>query len=103
MTKPVLFITVSLIAIVITITIFAFSQSKPPVTIAYTYGVSGYLEPCGCSSQQMGGFAQRAVLFDKLKSQKIILPIDGGKLVADGKPIDLLKFKIAIELMDNIS
>jgi hypothetical protein len=42
---------------------------KPKLTLVLSGDIRGFLEPCGCSSRQSGGFARRADLFEQLKAK----------------------------------
>ena len=59
-----------------------------PFTVVYTYGVAGYIKPCGCSGNQQGGYAERAFQISKLKENSPLLLLDGGYLVKDGNAYD---------------
>lgn len=74
-------------------------SSKKSFGIMFTYGVAGYLEPCGCSAKQMGGLPQRAYQLAEKRKTKDVLPIDGGYLVREGHIFDQLRFKVAMKMM----
>lgn len=42
----------------------------PSVAIVLSGEQIGYLEPCGCSAKQSGGFARRGDLFEQLRAKK---------------------------------
>ena len=54
------------------------------VTLVFSGGELGYIEPCGCAEGQLGGIARRDSLLQQLRaSENIILPIANGNLIQD--------------------
>lgn len=49
-----------------------------PFVIAWNYDTSGQLEPCGCSSNQLGGLARRATIIEEWRESQPVLAIEGG-------------------------
>lgn len=57
--------------------------TSPQLVLALTGEEHGYMEPCGCTGGQLGGFAKRAELFRQLREEKKwnTLPLSvGGSL-----------------------
>lgn len=59
--------------------------TRPPatgdrrITLVYTTGVTGNIEPCGCSADQRGGTARAAAAIDRIRKEgHDVLLIDGG-------------------------
>jgi hypothetical protein len=58
-------------------------QASPPadkpVTLVFTTGLVGHLEPCGCSPDQRGGVARAAAAVDQIRKEgRPVLLVDGG-------------------------
>jgi len=72
-----------------------------------TGDIHGYLEPCGCSERQTGGFARRADLFRQLRVDKKwpVTALDVGGSLNDQRvkyPQSKIKFDIIREAMNTI-
>src|SRR3972149_465325 len=58
------------------------------VTILYTGGVQGALEPCGCSPGQLGGVARQATLVKEIRREAAaVILVDAGDLLLQGGDI----------------
>lgn len=59
--------------------------SEDVFAIAFLSSFEGYVEPCGCTSNPLGGLARFATVFDDIKtvSKNRIAIIDGGNLLFD--------------------
>lgn len=80
--------------------LLSFIGADNKLTIAYNYGLSGKLEPCGCSSSKLGGFAQSSILLSKFKEKNKLLILDGGNVVETSSTTDYFKYCTAIKVMD---
>jgi len=62
------------------------------VTLVFSGGELGYLEPCGCSEGQLGGIARRDSFIQHLrKNENIVLPIANGNFIKDNSSQSELK------------
>jgi hypothetical protein len=67
--------------------------TKPAVAIVLSGDIRGYLEPCGCSSRQSGGFARRADLFEQLRKKGWpVAAFDLGGSLKRSREHDQIKF-----------
>lgn len=67
---------------------------KPAAAIVLSGEQIGYLEPCGCSAKQSGGFARRGDLFEQLKARQWpVAAFDLGGTLKRSRKHDLLKFQ----------
>lgn len=65
----------------------------PKVVIVLSGEQNGYLEPCGCSEKQSGGFARRGDFFNQLKSKRWpVTAFDLGGTLKRSRKHDVLKF-----------
>jgi mono/diheme cytochrome c family protein len=72
--------------------------TTPKLAIILSGEQNGYLEPCGCSAMQSGGFARRGDLFAQLKAKKWPLAaFDLGGTLKRSRRHDLLKFEKILE------
>ncbi|GAX60536.1 5'-nucleotidase/2',3'-cyclic phosphodiesterase and related esterases [Candidatus Scalindua japonica] len=81
--------------------------SLPVIHIVFTGEENGYLEPCGCSEGQLGGFAKRQTLINQLrkKDQDLIL-LSMGDLPGKVGRQEEIKMETALEalgLMDYVA
>ena len=66
-----------------------YAMSRPgkysdTVTLVFSGGELGYIEPCGCAEGQLGGIARRDSLLQQLRAnENVILPIANGNLIQD--------------------
>lgn len=76
-------------------------RSAPARLTLFVSGNSvGYLEPCGCRTDQSGGLPGRARVIAGDRSDRVVL--DVGNLTAGTKPYDLLKLKYLMQGMKAI-
>ncbi|MDB5387222.1 MAG: 5-nucleotidase/2 3-cyclic phosphodiesterase-like esterase [Planctomycetaceae bacterium] len=67
--------------------------TKPAMAIVLSGDIRGYLEPCGCSSRQSGGFARRADLFEQLRAKGwAVTGFDLGGSLKRSREHDQIKF-----------
>ena len=72
--------------------------TAPKVAIVLSGEQHGYLEPCGCSALQSGGFARRGDLFNQLKAKKWpVAAFDLGGTLKRSRRHDYLKFEKILE------
>ncbi len=50
------------------------------ITVFYTSGVQGTLEPCGCTSDPLGGIDRYAALVSQTRKREPVVLLDGGDL-----------------------
>lgn len=67
--------------------------TKPKAAMVLSGDIRGYLEPCGCSSRQSGGFARRADLFEQLRAKGwAVTGFDLGGTLKRSREHDQIKF-----------
>ncbi|MDE0686389.1 MAG: multiheme c-type cytochrome [Candidatus Poribacteria bacterium] len=65
------------------------------MTLVFSGGELGYLEPCGCSEGQLGGIARRDNFLQHLReNENIVLSIANGNFIEDASPQSELKAEI---------
>jgi len=69
-------------------------------TIVWSYDTSGQIEPCGCSSNMLGGLSRRATLIEQLSAQGAVLSIEGGHLLAAENSFQLFKGVIIVKALN---
>ena len=79
---------------------------KPLAALLISGEQNGYLEPCGCTSGQLGGLKRRHELCERLKGQGWnLVPIDLGGLIKDpgaslgGIEQSKIKFTVALRAL----
>lgn len=76
----------------------------PAAAIVFSGEIHGYLEPCGCSLTQSGGFARRAKLIRELGEKKWPLAaLDLGGTLKKAKRQDQIKFESILTAMQKLS
>jgi hypothetical protein len=75
--------------------------STSDIHVVFTGEENGYLEPCGCSEKQLGGFSKRHTLINHLrgKNENLIL-LSLGDLTGKVGRQDEIKMETAIESLD---
>lgn len=73
-------------------------DQNPRVRLRISGNMQGYLEPCGCASGQLGGFARRSFQ-NALNKRNIDLLIEGGQLIKGDTPLDEFKLMTILELL----
>ncbi len=75
--------------------------STSDIHVVFTGEENGYLEPCGCSEKQLGGFSKRHTLINHLreKDENLIL-LSLGDLTGRVGRQDEIKMETAIESLD---
>jgi hypothetical protein len=58
------------------------APSRRQLTIAFTSNTEGYLENCGCKTNQSGGLARRATVLDSLREADPVMILDAGSAFA---------------------
>lgn len=72
--------------------------APPKLALVLSGEQNGYLEPCGCSAMQSGGFARRGDLFNQLKAKKWpVAAFDLGGTLKRSRRQDYLKFEKILE------
>ncbi|MBI1947726.1 MAG: hypothetical protein HYS27_18705 [Deltaproteobacteria bacterium] len=66
---------------------FAAPPAGERVLVLWTAGVQGYVEPCGCTADPLGGVARLAAAVDEAKAAwgKRVVLLDGGDLLFERK------------------
>jgi 2',3'-cyclic-nucleotide 2'-phosphodiesterase (5'-nucleotidase family) len=72
------------------------------VIVLYTQENSGYLEPCGCSSNQLGGFPRRESFIKDLRKKGNVIIVDNGDITGGFGKLTRIKYKTSIEAMNLI-
>lgn len=73
---------------------------KPACALVLTGEIHGYLEPCGCSPTQSGGFARRGSLLKELeKNGWPVAALDVGGLLKRSRRQDQIKFETMLDGM----
>ena len=74
---------------------------KPgPFAVAWNYDTSGYLETCGCSSNQLGGMSRRATKLMQLRSQQPVLAIEGAHFIETSGEFQLFKGETVVRMLN---
>ena len=78
-------------------------SSAPVIHVVFTGEENGYLEPCGCSEKQLGGFPKRHTLINHLreKDEDLIL-LSLGDLIGKVGRQDEIKMETALEALDQM-
>ena len=79
------------------------ASSAPVIHVVFTGEENGYLEPCGCSEKQLGGFPKRHTLINHLreKDEDLIL-LSLGDLIGKVGRQDEIKMETALEALDQM-
>ena len=76
--------------------------TDPRAVLVFSGDEHGYLEPCGCSERQSGGFARRADLFEQLREERgwSVSAFDVGGILDPERvtdPQSLIKFSTMLD------
>ena len=79
------------------------SSSASVIHVVFTGEENGYLEPCGCSEKQLGGFPKRHTLIKHLreKDEDLIL-LSLGDIIGKVGRQDEIKMETALEALDQM-
>lgn len=84
---------------------FAEQPDGARVAVLYTASVQGYVTPCGCTADPLGGVARLAAAVDQAKAaygERVVF-VDAGDLLFekldDNKPADLCQARARVELL----
>jgi hypothetical protein len=80
----------------------AVEDSLPPFTVAWTYDTNGQLEPCGCSSDLLGGLSRRATIIEELRAQGPLLAIEGAHIFEEEGGFQLFKGEIITKALNTM-
>ena len=73
------------------------------IHVVFTGEENGYLEPCGCSEKQLGGFSKRHTLINHLREKNDnLLLLSLGDLVGKVGRQDEIKMETAFESLDHM-
>ena len=76
---------------------------KPAAALILSGEIHGYLEPCGCSLTQSGGFARRAHLFRELREKGWpVAGLDVGGTLKKANRQDQIKFESILTAMQEL-
>ena len=79
------------------------ASSAPSVHIVFTGEENGYLEPCGCSEVQLGGFPKRHTLINHLmEKDKNVILLSLGDLTGKVGRQDEIKMETALDALDRM-
>jgi hypothetical protein len=74
--------------------------AKPDVALLLSGQMHGYLQPCGCSSPQLGGLARRYNFLRSLKERGWpVVSVDLGDLAQKSGPQAMLKYTTAMQAL----
>ncbi len=77
--------------------------SHIPVYVAFTGEENGYLEPCGCAEQQLGGLPRRYTLISELKRKKeTLIALSLGDLSKEAGRQNEIKMEIAFNALEQM-
>lgn len=77
---------------------------KPQLAILLTGEQHGYFEPCGCSSNQLGGMARRADLVRKMKEKGwVVTGLDLGGTVKRARRQSQMKFETTLAALKDMN
>ncbi len=68
----------------------AFTQS--PLTVIVSADTSGWIVPCGCTSNQSGGLLRRGAIVEAMRKQADVVYLDAGGATSGVSEYDRLKF-----------
>lgn len=69
-------------------------------TLIFSGETNGYLEPCGCNDNPLGGIARRATAIAKIRAkEREVLVIDNGDIVSGYGEQDAIKLDVIIGAM----
>ena len=78
-------------------------SSAPVIHVVFTGEENGYLEPCGCSEKQLGGFPKRHTLINHLrKKDEDLILLSLGDLIGKVGRQDEIKMETALEALDQM-
>jgi hypothetical protein len=77
---------------------------KPDLALLLTGQVMGYLQPCGCSAPQYGGFERRYNFVKRLQEVRgwPTVAVDVGDLIQRPSPQALIKYRYSMDAMRQI-
>src|SRR5262245_38971451 len=77
---------------------------KPELALLLTGQVMGYIQPCGCSSPQYGGFERRYNFVKRLQEVRgwPTVAVDVGDLIQRPSPQALIKYRYSMDAMRQI-
>ena len=77
------------------------ASSTPIIHVVFTGEENGYLEPCGCSEKQLGGFSKRHTLINHLREKdENLLLLSLGDLTGKVGRQDEIKMETVFESLD---
>ncbi|MCP4266254.1 MAG: hypothetical protein GY777_11885 [Candidatus Brocadiaceae bacterium] len=78
-------------------------STSSSIHIAFTGEENGYLEPCGCSEAQLGGFSKRHTLIDHLREEdENLILLSLGDIPGKIGRQDEIKMETALSALDHI-
>ena len=79
------------------------ASSVPTIHVVFTGEENGYLEPCGCSEVQLGGFPKRHTLINHLRgNDENLILLSLGDLPGKVGRQDEIKMETALEALDRM-
>ncbi len=79
------------------------TKSAPSIHIVLTGEENGYLEPCGCSEEQLGGLSKRHTLISHLKEKdENLILLSLGDLPSKVGRQDEIKMETALDALDRM-
>ena len=84
---------VSFLTGIVCLVAFGCGKQPEPISVFVSGDTSGWITPCGCTSNQSGGLARRDTLISRFADQKPVLVFDVGGAVGGRSPYDWQKLK----------
>lgn len=83
---------------------FDWPEQAPDLAFVLTGEMLGYMRPCGCSPDQLGGLARRGGLLDYLANEKhwTTVPLDLGDLAGKRTPWETIRYTYALESLEKL-
>ncbi|MCA8942373.1 MAG: hypothetical protein KDB80_07400 [Planctomycetes bacterium] len=77
----------------------ALAETSPRVRLRLSGQLEGYLEPCGCAANQLGGLARRAFKLGEDRDYDLL--IEGGNTIATNTDLDVDKLMEILQVLDD--
>lgn len=68
-------------------------SAAKPLIIAISGDTTGWIVPCGCTTNQSGGLLRRGTYLEQLRQQEDVLYLDAGGALQGSSPYDIAKFE----------
>jgi hypothetical protein len=78
-------------------------QSQRTTSLVVTGDFLGHLQPCGCTSPQLGGLGREATFVRQLEKSSDVVFVSNGALVANANPQEQLKLQTLAESLASLN